>query len=198
MILTPTTELEAINLMLSVIGESPVNTAEDTGIVDAVIARKILTQALRDVQVIGWHWNTEENYPITPSFPEGYIHLPANTLKVDTSGADAGLDLVQRGNRLYDRTRHTYEIRKTVYVDLVLLLPFDEIPEAARQYTAIRAARQFQERMVGSETLWSFNSRDELQALANLKAAEADTHDFNVLSDSPSVFRVLSRRPVGG
>lgn len=198
MILTPTSELEVINLMLSVIGESPVNTVEDTGVVDAVIARKILTQALRDVQVIGWHWNTEVEYPITPSFPEGYIYLPANTLKVDTAGVDESLDLVQRGNRLYDRKNHTYEIKQTVRVDLVLLLPFEELPEVARQYIAIRAARQFQERTVGSETLWSFNSRDELQALANLKSAEAETLDLNVLTDSPSVAGVLSRRPVGG
>lgn len=198
MILTPTSELEVINLMLSVIGESPVNTAEDTGIVDAVIAKKILTQALRDVQVIGWHWNTEIEYPITPSFPEGFIYLPGNTLKVDTAGVDEGLDLVQRGNRLYDRKNHTYEIKQTVRVDLVLLLPFEELPEVARQYIAIRAARQFQERTVGSETLWSFNSRDELQALANLKSAEADTLDLNVLTDSPSVAGILSRRPVGG
>ncbi|UIL29739.1 hypothetical protein LZK75_11385 [Rhizobium leguminosarum] len=106
-ILTPTTELEAINLMLSVIGESPVNTVEDTGLVDAVVARQILIQSSRDVQLVGWHWNTEIDYPIAASFPEGELTLPPNTLKVDTAGADAGLDLVQRGNRLYDRKNHT-------------------------------------------------------------------------------------------
>nr|WP_250808771.1 hypothetical protein [Neorhizobium tomejilense] len=192
-ILTPTTELEAINLMLSVIGESPVNTVEDTGIVDAVIARQILIQCSRDVQVVGWHWNTEINYPIVATFPEGELLLPPNTLKVDTAGQDTSVDLVQRGNRLYDRQNHTFTVGKTVRVEIVLLLPFDQLPEAARSYITMRAARQFQERMVGSETIWQFNSRDEVRAWANLLAAEAETLDLNMFTDNPSVLRVTDR-----
>ncbi|TBE69129.1 phage tail protein [Rhizobium ruizarguesonis] len=196
--LTPTTELEAINLMLSVIGESPVNTVEDTGLVDAVVARQILIQSSRDVQLVGWHWNTEIDYPVAASFPEGELTLPPNTLKVDTAGADASLDLVQRGNRLYDRKNHTFNVGRTVYVEIVLLLPFDQLPEAARSYIVMRAARQFQERMVGSETIWQFNSRDELRAWANLMSSEAETQDLNVFNDNPSVRRVLDRTPPGG
>lgn len=198
MILTPTTELEAINLMLSVIGESPVNTVEDTGVVDAVVARQILIQASRDTQVVGWHWNTEIDYLISQTFPEGELVLPPNTLKVDTTGADADLDLVQRGNRLYDRKNHTFAVKKNVKVDLVLLLPFDQLPEAARSYISIRAARQFQERMVGSDTLWQFNTNDELRAWAALLNAEAETQDLNVFTDSSSVTRVLNRIMPGG
>ncbi|SCW77057.1 hypothetical protein SAMN02927900_04759 [Rhizobium mongolense subsp. loessense] len=198
LILTPTTELEAINLMLSVIGESPVNTVEDTGVVDAVVARQILIQSSRDVQLVGWHWNTEIDYPIAASFPEGELLLPPNTLKVDTSGPDASIDLVQRGNRLYDRKNHTFSVGRTVYVEIVLLLPFDQLPEAARSYIVMRAARQFQERMVGSEVIWQFNSRDELKAWANLQSTEAETLDLNVFSDNPSVRRVMDRTPPGG
>lgn len=196
--LTPTTELEAVNLMLSVIGEAPVNTVEDTGVVDAVVARQILTQASRDTQVVGWHWNTEDNYPLTQTFPEGELLLPPNTLKVDTTGVDEDLDLVQRGNRLYDRKNHTFEIKRDVKVELVLLLPFEELPEAARSYISMRAARQFQERMVGSDTLWKFNSNDELKAWTNLLSAEAETLDLNVFTDSSSVTRVLNRIMPGG
>ncbi len=198
LILTPTSELEAINLMLSVIGESPVNTVEDTGVVDAVVARQILSQSSRDVQVVGWHWNTEIEYPLAASFPEGELLLPPNTLKVDTTGADEGLDLIQRGNRLYDRKNHTFQIGKTVTVEMVVLLPFDQLPEAARSYIVMRAARQFQERMVGSESLWQFNTRDELRAWANLQSAEAETQDLNVFTDNPSIRRVMDRTPPGG
>jgi phospholipid N-methyltransferase len=191
--LTPTSELEAVNLMLSVIGESPVNTVEDNGVVDAVVARQILNQASREVQLIGWHWNTEEDYPLAAAFPSGEVALPTNTLRVDTTYPDESIDVVQRGNRLYDRKNHTYKIGKTVKVEIVLMLPFEELPEAARSYIAIRAARQFQERMVGSEVLHAFNSRDEMRAMAALQNAEAETADYNVLSDSWSVARVLDR-----
>ena len=47
---TATTELEAINTMLSVIGESPVNTVDGSGVVDAVLARQILHEVSRHVQ----------------------------------------------------------------------------------------------------------------------------------------------------
>lgn len=196
--LTPTTELEAINQMLSVIGESPVNTVEDTGIIDAVVARQILNQSSRDTQVVGWHWNTEIDFPLTQSFPEGELLLPPNTLKVDTTGADESLDLVQRGNRLYDRKNHTFAVKKDVLVEIVLFLPFDELPEAARSYIAMRAARVFQERMVGSDTLWRFNANDELKAWSTLQNAEAEAQDMNILSESPSVAAVLNRRPGRG
>lgn len=189
----PTTELEAVNLMLSTIGESPVNTLEDVGVVDAVVALSILQMASRQVQLIGWHWNTEEDFPLAPTYPEGEILLPANTLKVDTSGDDSSLDLVQRGNRLYDRVNHTFAVGRTVKVEIVFCLPFDQLPEAARAYIAIRAARQFQEKSVGSETLRAFSKADELQAMAALVDAEAETQDFNILTGNESVARVLRR-----
>lgn len=189
----PTTELEAVNLMLSTIGESPVNTLEDVGVVDAVVALSILQMASRQVQLIGWHWNTEEDFPLAPTYPDGEILLPSNTLKVDTSGDDSSLDLVQRGNRLYDRVNHTFAVGRTVKVEIVFCLPFDQLPEAARAYIAIRAARQFQEKSVGSETLRAFSKADELQAMAVLVDAEAETQDFNILTGNESVARVLRR-----
>lgn len=189
----PMTELEAVNLMLSTIGESPVNTLEDVGVVDAVVALSILQMASRQVQLIGWHWNTEDNFPLVPAFPGGEIYLPSNTLRVDTTGDDASLDLVQRGNRLYDRTKHTFAVGRTVKVEIIFCLPFDQLPEAARAYVAIRAARQFQEKTVGSDTLRAFTKADELQAMAALVEAEAETQDFNILTGNESVARVLRR-----
>jgi hypothetical protein len=195
MSLTPTTELEAVNLMLSVIGGGPVNTIEDNGVVDAVIARQVLNQASREVQLLGWHWNTEINYPL-PATTDGEVILPPNVMRVDTTGYNADLDLVQRGNRLYDRRSHSFEIGRSIRAEIVLLLPFDQLPEAARSFIAIRAARQFQERVVGSETLHSFTSRDEMRAMAALQNAEAETADYNILSGSWSVARVLARGDV--
>lgn len=192
MSLTPTSELEAVNLMLSIIGESPVNSLTTSGVADASLAYQILSFASREVQLVGWHWNTEVDYPINCD-SNGYLTLPANTLKVDTSGVSGSLDLIQRGNRLYDRVNHTFTFTDSVNVDIVLLLTFDELPEAARSYIAIRAARQFQQRVIGSEVLEAFSSRDEYTAIAALKQAECETGDYNVLTDNWSVARVLTR-----
>lgn len=181
---TPTTVLEAVNQIIATIGEPPVNSVEDNGVIDAVMALQALSAVNRAVQLRGWHWNTEENYPIAASFPEGELRLPRNTLKVDTSGADEGLDLVVRGQRLYDRKAHTYQIGRSVNVEIVFLLPFEELPEAARTYITIKAARRFNEGQIGSELLSNFSLRDEQMALFALEDAEGETADHNILSNS--------------
>lgn len=190
--LSPTTELEAINTMLSTIGEAPVNTVEDNGIVDAVIARQILRSTSREVQSRGWHFNTEKGFLLTPD-SEGFITLPPTTLRVDTVDEFQDIDVVLRGNRLYDRRNHTFKFDKPIRVDAVILLPFEELPEVAREYITIRASRIFQERVVGSDILSSFSKSDELRALVALQEMEADTADYNILTDNYSVARVLVR-----
>lgn len=180
---TPTTVLEAVNQIIATIGEPPVNSVEDNGVIDAVMALQALSAVNRAVQLKGWHWNTEENYPIAATFPEGELRLPKNTLKVDTTGADEGLDLVQRGQRLYDRRNHTYLIGRSVKVEIVFLLPFEELPEAARTYITIRAARRFNEGQIGSELLSQFSLRDEQMALFALEDAEGETADHNILNN---------------
>ena len=192
--LSPTTELEAINAMLSTIGESPVNAVEDTGNVDVVIARQILQSVSREVQARGWHFNTEINYTITPD-SDGYLVLPKTVLKVDTVYPDSSKDVVVRGSRLYDREKHTYVFTDAVKVDMTILLTFDELPEVARNYVTIRASRIFQERVVGSDTLHAFNSQDEARAMVSLMEYEADTADLNILSGNYSVYRILGDRP---
>lgn len=188
-----TTELSAINTMLSTIGEAPVNTVSDSGVVDAVIARQILQTVSREVQARGWHWNIDKDFLLTPSFPEKEIILSPTTLRIDTVGPDEGIDVVLRGTRLYDRRNHTYQFDNPITVDIVSMLEFDELPEIARQYIAIRASRIFQERVVGSETLSTFSAKDEIRLLTALRDMEAETADYNILSDSYSVARVLDR-----
>ena len=59
---TVTTKLEAINVMLTAIGESPVNTITSSTTTDVSIAIQILDNVSREVQSVGWHFNTDTNY----------------------------------------------------------------------------------------------------------------------------------------
>lgn len=192
-IVTPTTELEAVNLMLDVIGESPISTLENSAVVDAVKAKAVLSEVSRAVQTKGWHFNTEKGFELVPTVFEKEIIVPANCLRIDTVYPDGGIDAVHRGTRLYDRRRHTYQFDKSVKADMVVNLQFEELPEAARRYIAIRAARVFQSRMVGSESLYQFTAEDERDARADLKKAEGITGDYNILTDSWAVRRVIDR-----
>ena len=119
--------------------------------------------------------------------------MPSNALRVDPMGDDRETDAVQRGNRLYDRVKHTFQFDKSIKCDIVLLLPFDQLPQAARHYITIKAARIFQSRTVGSEALYQFTAVDEKDALLDLKRNEGITGDYNILTSNPTVFRSLIR-----
>lgn len=188
-----TTELDSVNIMLSDIGESPISslTAEQNS-VDVVVALQILREITIQVQKTGWHFNTEVQWELSPS-ASGEIFVPSNCVQMDTSGNSASFDLTVRGGRVYDRLNHTYLFTGSITVDMVVLLPFDQIPEAARHYITIRAARVFQQRVLGSVILGSFTQRDEAVARAGLHKMDANTADYNILSGSWSVARVLQR-----
>ncbi|WP_299316646.1 hypothetical protein [uncultured Halomonas sp.] len=189
-----TTELEAINIMLSTIGESPVNSlAELSSVVDAVVAKSVLKEVSTAVQEEGWHFNIEKNFTLTPDFVNKEIQVPGNCIQCDATGQDSHRDVCVRGNRLYDRDNHTFIFDRPVQVDMVLVMDFEELPQAARHYITIRAARVYQQRVVGSETLGSFTEKDEARARAGLRKFEADTADYNILKGNWSVMRILDR-----
>jgi hypothetical protein len=92
-------------------------------------------------------------------------------------------DLVQRGNKMYDRIKNTYAIGTTVSVDMVVLLDFEEMPETARRFVAIKASRILQDRVLGSESLHSYNSQDEMMAWNNMLQSELDVQDLNIFDN---------------
>lgn len=198
--LAPMTELEAINDMLSVIGESPLASLEEVdGVTDAQIAQQILGRENRSVQAQGWSWNTEEDYRLAPD-TNGEILLPSNTLSVDPS--DGSKDYVYRSPKndggqivpkLYDRLNHTFVISAAVSVTLVLALNFEELPEAARRYVSLRAARKFENRMIGDNQQHQIDEGDALSAKADLMQEECWSTEANVVRDSPSVSRSVLR-----
>ena len=188
---TVTSKLESINVMLTSIGESPVNTITSSTTTDVSIAVQILDNVSREVQSVGWHFNTDVNYKLAKN-TSNQIVLPSNCLRVDNTHQDADLDLVERNRKLWDRKNHTYTIEQDVRVNITWLLEFTEIPETARRYITIRAARIFQDRMLASDTLHKFHQVDEIQALAALKEHEGDTRDHSIF-DNYSTYRVIDR-----
>lgn len=194
MALTLTSELDAVNIMLGTIGESPISSLDAaTGVADAVIARQILNEVSIQVQEQGWYFNTEKNFELIPTLDTGEIFLPSNCIEVDTMGGDAQIEVAIRGRRLYDRINHTFRFTKNLKTEMVLLFEFGDLPQAARHYISIRAARVFQQRVVGSETLGTYTERDEVRALTALKRFEAKTADYNILTGNYSVMNILDR-----
>lgn len=163
-----TTLLEAINTLLAAIGSSPVTSIDTSKNADAIMAKNHIDRALKDIQAEQWYFNTETNFPLIPD-TTGEINLPKNLISIDHIG-QFGLNsnLVPRGNKLYDRSKHTYTIDGTVTANITLCLSFDEIPETAALYVIARAARKYQEEMLGDPSLRTWTKDDELQARGRL------------------------------
>jgi hypothetical protein len=188
----PTSKLEAVNVLLSSIGEAPVASLQ-SGLVDAEVAETIINNVTRDLNSQGWSFNTDIAITLLPD-SNGEIVLPANTLSVDLTKLrrDSEIDLVYRSGKLYNRMKHTFNIGKSVEVDLIVSLDFDELPEPARRFITIKSARIFQNRVLGSETLHGFQIRDEEEAWLKLQQSETEVEDHNIF-DNYSTARVLDR-----
>ena len=192
-LVTPTSELEAVNIMLSSIGEAPVSTLNDPTLVDVVLAQSILNETSVDVQSSGLHCNTEINYPLEPSV-NGEVLVPANCVRIDTSERSSHIDVVQRGTKLYDREKRSdSSFSGTLYVEMVLLLAFEDLPQHVKRYVTVKATRRFQGRFMGSETLAGFTQADEQESLLMFERAEAHTEDNNILKDSYDTLKVVAR-----
>lgn len=180
------TELEAVNMCLAAIGESPVNTLSNTGLADVASARAKLLEFSRTIQSTGWNFNTEEQFPLTRA-SDGTITAPANTIKASIDRTVSSAQVALRGQKIYDRAAHSYIFTQDLSATIVFFLDWDELPQAARQYIAICAARSFQGSSLSSDTLDKMTEDDELKALIALKDAEGDDGDYNMFYDSFSV-----------
>jgi hypothetical protein len=194
MALTKTNKLQAINTMLSAIGEPPVNSLAAQR-ADSLIALTILDETTRDILSYGWQFNTDENVVMTPETTTGFLYISDSIVRVDIAYTDdtVALEVVIRGNRLYNRLTSSYAFTEALTTTQVTLLDFDEMPEIAKRYITIRAARIFQDRVVGSSTLHAFEMQDEITALARLTEYENEVGDYNIFQ-SESVIRPFLRQ----
>jgi hypothetical protein len=193
---TPTvaqTKLDAVNLMLASIGQSPVNTLTGTLPKDVNKAVVALDSALREVLTQGWSFNSDREYEMTPD-GTGRIAVPSNAVQIDPS---YGQDFVPRydsnspaGMFLYDREKQSFnEITGDLKVDIVWLYEFEQIPQHARQYVATKAARKFQSGIMASAVLHQFTRDDESEAYSTFRRTEQRQKRYNLNANSVALHR---------
>ena len=179
---TKTTELEAVNTILSTIGEAPLSSLTGSLPVDGTTAKNILSEINREVQSAGWHFNTHYKVDLTRD-SNNKIPVAVDALRVElnTKYDKSSYDVVQRDNYLYNLAKNT-DVFDQNFEDntIVYLLEFEKLPEQARRYITIRSARVFHDRTLGANTLHKFSSEDEARSLAVLKQAEAATADHTI------------------
>jgi len=227
--IAPTTELEAVNAMLSAIGEAPIAQAALTTITaaDVDMAVNLLRNTTREVLSMGWKFNTEFGFQLAQSATYawtgvdgttatlGIFKRPAGMLKFsvtpcDGQGGSSFPDMVLRPSRSYQESGASVEVfydraknrdgfdvteRTYLYIDPVWAFDFEQMPEVARRYCTIHAARQFIQQTVGSTTLSGFAQQDEALAYRNLKREEGETDSYSMLKNM-AVLGAFGRRPI--
>ncbi len=193
---TPTvaqTKLDAVNLMLASIGQSPVNTLTGTLPKDVNKAVVALDNALREVLTQGWSFNSDTEYSMSVD-GTNRIAVPASSLQIDPT---FGEDYVPRydseapaGMFLYNRLKNSFnEFTQAVKVNIVWAFEFEQIPQHARQYVATKGARKFQSGIMASAILHQFTRDDESEAYATFRRVEKRQKRFNLNKYSVAVHR---------
>ena len=191
MAVAETTELECINIMLAAIGEAPINSLIGTLPVDARIAQSTLTEVNKSVQSEGWSFNTETDVTLTRD-GSNHGNLPADVLRVDANiHQHPTIDPIQRGLKLYDRQNNKFEFDEDLICTVVYFRDFNEIPEPARYYMNIKAARIFVDRLVGDQGLRTYTQEDEVRARSILMETDLANGDHNMLRGDPSLTNIF-------
>ena len=193
-ITTRTTELEAVNTILSTIGEAPLSTLTGSLPVDGTTAKNILNEISREVQSAGWHFNTQYKVDLTRDTND---KIPVGTdvvrVQLNDKYDKSSYDVVQRGTYLFNLAKNSETFDQDFTENtLIYLLDFDKLPEQARRYITIRSARVFHDRTLGANTLHKFSSEDEARSLSVMKQAEMATGD-NTIFDSDLQNYIVNR-----
>jgi hypothetical protein len=195
-----TSKLNAVNTLLAIIGEAPVNSLNPPLTGDASLADQVLDEVSREVQGAGWSWNTMLYDSIPLDASTGQSQLPSNTLAVRFNPISyPSQRFVLRGLRLFDRVKNTYDLRSSLGValtgnnsnlvaEIVEELDWNSIPETGRRYITIRAGRIFANRAVTSASIESYTAEDEQNALQILKRTEDMAQNYNFISGPDDMY----------
>ena len=178
--LVPINELQAVNMLLSAIGEAAVSSLETATTVDVTQAKNLLSNINREVQQKGWHFNTEWDVILSLD-SDSRIPLGTSILSIYSPTKLTTIRGREGSPFLYDLDNNTFTWETSINDAITItLLDFEDIPQTARQYITSKAARIFQEEIIGQISAESINRQEEVEAYADLMDDEGERSGFNV------------------
>lgn len=132
--------------LLSVIGEggvSPTNNSHPS----VIAAKEILEATDLDFQQIGWWFNTSYRLTLLPN-SDGKVVVPASALSVTVSDVPnmqptEKRRYVRRGGFMFDTYKNSNVIDRSLVINLVVRLSYEELPPQAASYLKHKAAEDF-------------------------------------------------------
>ncbi len=188
--ITPTTELQAVNTMLSVIGEAPVNSITGTTSVDVSVAKNILDETSMSIQSQGHNFNRHIDYKVSLD-SNNKIPLPSNCVQADDHTRMFNYTI--RDGYLYNLEKHTDVFENAPSLDVVLIQQFEHLPEYARRYITVKSARRFAARFIGDKEITQLIGQDENEALVSFQQADSREADLNILEGDANTYSIINR-----
>lgn len=184
-------ELGLINLCLMAIGEVELPSSTVPALIpigtDASAASKVVAEVTLEVLSRGWWFNTNYYYELTLDI-DSKIPVPTDALRIDFGTTVNRGRYIERGGFLYDLVNNTNVFTESVYADIIILPDYADLPTTAYQYIGLRAARKFQQRIIGAGELFDFTRVDEQDAYLSFQREQAQTQDNNLI-DTRVVWR---------
>ena len=179
------TEIDAINRMLRYIGELPIpSTVTIDQLPDgheAVIARTVLSETLREEQEEKWWFNTFTISLVPDS--QGYLLLPNNVIAYEDA------DLFQEGGLMYDRTSQSPIFTEPREMVVRYSITFDNLPDVFRTYVILVASRHLHTYLNGDDTTQKELEQKINQARVKVEREHLKQKKFNLVRNGRLIDR---------
>jgi len=172
-------ELETLNMLLRLIGSSPVNSI-NTDHPDAANAKTTMQRVSRRVQRKGWWCNIDYNITLEPD----------NNGAITVSDAVTSLvaedhHYVLRGHRLYNKQLQTAVFTGCVVIKrLTYILEWDDMPPVMQETVAYSAAAEFVRDELEDATKEQSLKEDAGKSFLDLKKQELEEGQYNIFNNT--------------
>lgn len=180
------TNLDAVNYILISNGHTPVTTLDNPNRgLRTVIS--FLASADLELQTRAWSWNTIEEWEAVPdanneiALPDNITSLSVSPLAIRSFGRRPRNIAIRRRNGkpfLFNARTGEFEFEQKLFLRISQRLDFQDIPTAARQYTAAQAANRYNSAHINDPMV----RQTQLERIAEARALieqQEDDHTFN-------------------
>ena len=175
------TELDAVNQILSSVGQAPVTTLNLQN-PEVSIALNTIREVSKQVQLEGWTFNTERGYELSRDAVTNKISYPVTMLAIDSNYEkhQDKYNLVRRNGFVYCLYHHTSIFEENLVVDVMWNFNFPDLPPSAQAYITAKAARMCATKMVGDAQLNQLLAEQEATTRAALIENECQQGDYSM------------------
>lgn len=182
--------IEAVNRVLSSIGDAPINSVEEPTNVNVINAIALIDKHNRRQQSKGWSFNLNKNYALNVDVNTKRIPWSTTFLRLASKNGKA---LVRRDDYVFNFTDYTFTFSGTsIVVEVILEVPLENCPEPMINYIIAAASSEFQIKYLNDPALTEALAREEQMAWVDLQDYELEVNKYNAF-DNVNIQQILRR-----